>query len=45
MNPDWLLIIVIVAGFRSSERLVRRIGESLSADVENQSCRQSFGPQ
>ena len=32
LNPEWLLILAVAAGF--SERLVRRIVESLSADAE-----------
>jgi hypothetical protein len=32
LNPDWLLILAVSAGF--SERLVRRIVDSLSADAE-----------
>jgi hypothetical protein len=32
LNPNWLLILAVAAGF--SERLVRRIVESLSADAE-----------
>jgi len=32
LNPDWLLLLAVAAGF--SERLVKRIIESLSADAE-----------
>jgi hypothetical protein len=33
LNPDWLLMLAVAAGF--SERLVRRIVNSLSADAES----------